>query len=54
MAAGCPAPAHGWFEDPGPEVDEERDRRAAAEAEGAIDLTRTVLARFYPVLGSES
>jgi acetoin utilization protein AcuC len=50
LAAGCPAPAHGWFEDAGPAPDAERDSRAAAESEAAIALTRTVLARFYPVL----
>ncbi|MEQ9337207.1 MAG: hypothetical protein RJQ03_08445 [Miltoncostaeaceae bacterium] len=51
LAAGAPEPAHGWFEDPGPAANEERDRRAAAEAEAAIQLTRTILARWYPVLG---
>ena len=50
LAAGCPAPAHGWFEDAGPAPDAERDRRAAAESDAAIALARTVLARFYPVL----
>jgi acetoin utilization protein AcuC len=50
LAAGCPSPAHRWFEDAGPAPDDERDRRAAAESEAAIALTRTVLARFYPVL----
>lgn len=49
LEAGCAAPAHGWIEDPGPEADEERDRRAAFGAEVAIEFTRTVLARFYPV-----
>jgi acetoin utilization protein AcuC len=53
LGAGCPAPARGWFEDPGPAVDEERDRRAAAESEEAIKLTRAVLARFYPALSVE-
>lgn len=50
LAAGCPEPAHGWFEDRGPEADPERDRRAAAESAAAVDLTVTAVARFFPVL----
>lgn len=50
LAAGCPEPAHGWFEDRGPEPDADRDRQAAAESEAAIQLTVTALARFFPVL----
>ncbi|MFP5452049.1 MAG: hypothetical protein ACLGG9_09925 [Thermoleophilia bacterium] len=44
LAAGGPAPARGWFEDAGPAPDAERDRRAAAESDAAIALTRAVLA----------
>jgi acetoin utilization protein AcuC len=50
LAAGCPDPARGWLEDPGPAPDHDRDHRAAAAAEEAIHLTVTALARFFPVL----
>ena len=49
LAAGCPEPAHGWFEDPGPVPDPERDRRAAAESEAAIQQTLVAHSRFWPV-----
>ena len=47
LAAGCPDPAHGWFEDRGPVPDPDRDRRAAAESTAAIDQTVAVHARFW-------
>jgi acetoin utilization protein AcuC len=50
LAAGCPEPAHGWLEDRGPSPDADRDRQAAAESEAAIQLTVTVLSRFFPAL----
>ncbi len=50
LAAGCPDPAHGWLEDPGPAPDHDRDHAAAAASEEAIHLTVTALARFFPVL----
>jgi acetoin utilization protein AcuC len=46
LQAGCPAPAHGWFEDPGPDPDRDRDRRAAAESEAAIQQTLVAHSRF--------
>jgi len=50
LAAGAHEPAHGWIEDPGPAPDADRDRRAAAESDEAIRLTRTIMARWYPAL----
>lgn len=47
--AGCPEPAHGWFEDRGPAPDDERDHRAAAESEAAIRQTLVAQARFWPL-----
>jgi hypothetical protein len=47
LAAGCPEPARGWWEDPGPPADPERDRRAAAAAEAAIAQSVAALARFW-------
>jgi acetoin utilization protein AcuC len=49
--AGCPEPARGWWEDPGPAPDPQRTRRAAAEAEAAIAQSVAALSRFWP-LGS--
>jgi len=49
LAAGCPEPAHGWIEDPGPAPDGDRDRAAAAASEDAIAQTVTAIARFWPV-----
>ena len=46
LAAGCPSPAHGWFEDRGPTPDDARDRQAAAESEAAIQQTLTAHSRF--------
>lgn len=54
LDAGCPEPAHGWFEDRGPEPDPERDARAAAESEAAIQQTRVAHSRFWPVGGAAS
>jgi acetoin utilization protein AcuC len=47
--AGCPEPARGWWEDPGPAPDPERDRRAAAEAEAAIGQSVAALDRFWGI-----
>lgn len=44
-AAGCPEPARGWVEDPGPEPDPERDRRAMAESRAAVELTLAAVGR---------
>jgi acetoin utilization protein AcuC len=49
LQAGCPEPAHDWWEDPGPVPDPERDRRAAAEAEAAIAQSVVALGRFWPL-----
>ncbi|HSI29838.1 MAG TPA: hypothetical protein VK951_00800, partial [Miltoncostaeaceae bacterium] len=49
LEAGCPEPAHGWWEDPGPPPDPERDRRAAAESEAAIAQSAAVLDRFWEI-----
>ena len=46
---GCPEPAHGWWEDPGPPPDPERDRRAAAGSEAAIAQSVAVLGRFWGI-----
>ncbi len=46
LAAGCPDPAHGWFEDAGPVPDPDRDRQAAAESEAAIQQTLTAHSQF--------
>jgi acetoin utilization protein AcuC len=48
-AAGCPDPAHGWLEDPGPAPDPDRDRHAAAETGRAIEASRVALGRFWPL-----
>jgi hypothetical protein len=48
-AAGCPEPALGWIEDPGPAPDPERDRHAAAGVERALTESAIALSRFYPV-----
>ena len=47
-AAGCPEPARGWLEDPGPAADAARDARAAAESAAAIDQTLIALGRYVP------
>jgi acetoin utilization protein AcuC len=49
-AAGCPEPARGWLDDPGPAPDRDRDHAAAAASEEAMHLTVTALARFFPDL----
>jgi hypothetical protein len=49
LEAGCPEPARGWWEDPGPAPDPERDRRAAAEAAAAIDQSVAALDRFWGI-----
>ena len=49
LAAGCPEPAHGWLEDPGPAPDADRDRRAAAESEAAIQQSVIALSRFFAI-----
>ena len=46
-AAGCPDPARGWIEDPGPAPDGNRDRTSAAAAEAAIAQSEIALARFH-------
>ena len=47
LEAGCPEPARGWWDDPGPAPDPERDRRAAAESEAAIAQSLLALSRFH-------
>ncbi|MGD9696794.1 MAG: acetoin utilization protein AcuC [Thermoleophilia bacterium] len=47
VAAGCPAPPAGWWDDPGPAPDADRDRRAGAEAEAAIARSVAALRRFW-------
>ena len=49
LAAGCPEPARGWTEDPGPPPDAERDRHAAAGVERALTESAIALSRFFPV-----
>jgi len=49
VGADCPDPARGWWEDPGPAPDPERDRRAAIEAEAAIGQSVVALSRFWPI-----
>lgn len=51
LAAGCPEPAHGWLEDRGPAPDADRDRRAAAESEAAIQQSVIALSRFFAMAG---
>jgi acetoin utilization protein AcuC len=46
--AGCPNPARGWVEDDGPDADIDRDRRAAAEVDAAIEQTIIAIERFFP------
>jgi len=47
LEAGCPEPARGWWDDPGPAPDAERDRRAAAESEAAVAQSVLALSRFH-------
>ncbi|HSJ73011.1 MAG TPA: hypothetical protein VK904_01740, partial [Miltoncostaeaceae bacterium] len=49
LEAGCPEPARGWWEDPGPPADAERDRRAAASSEAAIGQSVAALNRFWGI-----
>jgi acetoin utilization protein AcuC len=49
LEAGCPEPARGWWEDPGPAPDPERDRRAAASSAAAIDQSVAALDRFWGI-----
>ncbi|MCU0308407.1 MAG: acetoin utilization protein AcuC [Thermoleophilia bacterium] len=47
LADGCPSPARGWTEDPGPAPDPDRDRRAAEGSAAAIEETLAAIGRFY-------
>ena len=47
LEAGCPEPARGWWDDPGPAPDPERDRLAAGESEAAIAQSLLALSRFH-------
>lgn len=48
--AGAIDPPLGWTEDPGPEADDDRDRRAAEQTDRAILEARIALGRFFPAL----
>lgn len=47
MAAGCPEPARGWRDDPGPEPDAARDARAQSESEQAVEASRQALSPYW-------
>lgn len=47
LDAGCPEPAHGWLEDPGPDPDPARDAQAAHGASRAIADTLAAAGRFW-------
>lgn len=47
LAVGCPQPARGWRDDPGPAADARRDAQAQRESEMAIDATREALAPYW-------
>ena len=47
LAVGCPQPARGWRDDPGPVPDGPRDDRARADSEAAITATREALSPYW-------
>jgi acetoin utilization protein AcuC len=47
MSVGCPSPAQGWLDDPGPAPDAERDARAQRESEQAVATTRQALSPYW-------
>jgi acetoin utilization protein AcuC len=47
LAMGCPEPARGWRDDPGPPPDAARDAKAQAESQGAIAAARQALLPYW-------